>query len=80
MTITYTIPEAFEPEEQVISYNLSYLKQPGIDQDEYSLELFYPRQFQPTQAPFRTVKSAGKLQFEDSIKEDVRLEFVFLRR
>lgn len=80
VSLTYTIHHAFSPEVPFFSYGLQLLKQPGTEDDPYSLFVSYPASFKPVSVDKDFADVGGKLAFEGSLSSDMELRAGFSRK
>ena len=78
--ITYTTRNITTSQGSQVFYHLSYFKQPGREQDDYTVSLTYPKKYRPVRAPEGTIKSQETLLIEKLIKEDEIFKFEFATR
>lgn len=76
VTITYTINHAVDMTQPAFTYDLRLFKQPGAQNDPYSLLVAYPNQFNPVITDSLT-NVGGKLAYNSTLSkdEDMILEF-----
>ena len=63
-----------------LSYDLTYFKQPGIEQDDYSIEVVYPESLRPTELPQQAEKRKASIYLNKEVVEDEVLHFTFAER
>lgn len=80
VTLTYATRNVLAPSASQVVYPLYFFKQPGVEIDDYTLSLSYPRKYQPVRAPEGAVKKKGSLLLEKLIREDEVFVFEFATR
>ncbi len=78
--ITYTTKSVVSTQGSQVFYPLYYFKQPGVEQDEYTLSVSHPLSYQPVRAPEGIKRTKGRLLLEKLIQEDEVFEFEFATR
>jgi len=80
VSINYTVPQIISATAPSFSYDLLLRKQPGTDQDPYSLTLSYPNKFKPIDLGRDTVDLGGKLTYETALPEDRDINIKFSQK
>ena len=80
VTLSYVTPQTINTSSSVFSYNLRIFKQPGTDEDPYSLTLNYPNKFTPVGKGAEYVDLGGKLRFETKLTEDKDVKIKFSKK
>lgn len=80
VTISYVAPQAINTSSSVFSYNLRLFKQPGTDEDPYSLTLNYPNRFIPVGQGPEIINLGGKLSYETKLNEDKDIKIQFSKK
>jgi hypothetical protein len=80
ISIIYSLNNVINPAKAVFTYNLNIHKQPGTDNDPYSLSISYPSAFQPVQGNEGLSDVGGKLLYESSLTEDKNLTLKFSKK
>lgn len=80
ISITYSLPNAINPNSAVMNYDLYLLKQAGTGNDAFSFSLAYPRAFRPIYISPGFVDVGGKLVYMDVLSEDKNLILNFSKK
>lgn len=77
VTIDYVVPRSVNTSQAAFSYNLRIFKQPGTDQDPYSLSIVYPSKFKPSDLDKDITDLGGKLVYDQplTVDRDLRIQF-----
>jgi hypothetical protein len=78
--VTYDHVRVIDPTQASFVYNLRLFKQPGTQNDPYSLTLVYPATFQPVRKQGQLSDVGGKLVYSETLSQDKDLSVIFSKK
>lgn len=79
--ITYVLPQKIPLSETAFAYDLWVFKQPGTDEDPYSLTVRFPEDQFKLLSPAKTIEqSSGRLFFKKTLREDMHIDLRFSQK
>ena len=78
--LTYQLAQTITPSDQTLSYDLRVLKQPGTDNDPYSLTLRYPQGYRPVALSGGLLEQGNSVVYAGSLANDRYIRINLARR
>ena len=81
ITVSYTVPRAFDLNRPAFTYKLRVFKQPGTGDDPYALLISYPQQYMFLAGKeSNVVDIGGKVSYQTLLSEDKDITLQFTKK